>query len=164
MVMGRAGETGSLVGIPAWTLGGADLPAAQTDDEAVLADIARQAIRRRGRRTRFGPALLHLSRGFAPRIDDPEVLQRPAIESEHIAVPLLLVAGGGDAVWPSGEMAKRLLDRRQQTRVAAAVKDQLLTYPDAGHLIRLGCWPTTVTHAGSIELGGTPAGLAAAQG
>jgi hypothetical protein len=36
-------------------------------------------------------------------------------------------------------------------------------YPDAGHPIRLGCWPTTVTHAGSIALGGTPAGLAAAQ-
>jgi hypothetical protein len=57
------GESGSLVGIPAWTLGGADLPAAQTEDEAVLADIARQAIRRRGRRARFGPALLHLSGG-----------------------------------------------------------------------------------------------------
>ena len=46
--------------------------------------------------------------------------------------------------------------------MAAAVDDQRLTYPDAGHLIRLGCWPTTVT-AGSIALGGTPAGLAAAQ-
>jgi hypothetical protein len=157
------GESGSLVGIPAWTLGGADLPAAQTEDEAVLADIARQAIRRRGRRARFGPGLLHLSRGFAPKLDDPEVTATAAIESQHIAVPLLLVAGGGDAVWPSGEMAERLLDRRQQARVPAAAQDQLLTYPDAGHLIRLGCWPTTVTHAGSIELGGTPAGLAAAQ-
>jgi BAAT / Acyl-CoA thioester hydrolase C terminal len=77
-------------------------------------------------------------------------------------VPLLLVAGGADAVWPSVVMAKRLLDRRRHAQVAA-VADELLTYPDAGHLIRLGCWPTTVTHAGSIALGGRPAGLAAAQ-
>jgi hypothetical protein len=31
---------------------------------------------------------------------------------------------------------------------------------DACHVIRLGCLPTTATHAGSIALGGTPAGLA----
>ena len=48
-------------------------------------------------------------------------------------------------------------------RVTGVVNDQLLTYPDAGHLIRLGCWPTTVTQVGSIDLGGTAAGLAAAQ-
>jgi pimeloyl-ACP methyl ester carboxylesterase len=135
----------------------------QTDDQAMLSEIARQAFRRRGRRTRFGPALLQLSRGFAPKLDDPEVTGAAAIESERIGVPLLLVAGGADAVWPSGEMARRLLDRRRQAQVAATVDDQLLTYPDAGHLMRLGCWPTTVTHAGSIALGGTPAGLAAAQ-
>jgi hypothetical protein len=35
------GENGSLVGIPAWTLRGDDLPAVQTDDQAVLAAIAR---------------------------------------------------------------------------------------------------------------------------
>ena len=156
------GENGSLVGIPAWTLQGQDLPAVQTDDQAVLSEIARQAFRRRGRRTRFGPALLELSRGFAPKLDDPEATGAAAIESERIGVPLLLVAGGADAVWPSVVMAKRLLDRRRHAQVAAAA-DELLTYPDAGHLIRLGCWPTTVTHAGSIALGGTPAGLAGAQ-
>ena len=157
------GENGSLVGIPAWTLGGVDLPAVQTDDQAVLSDIARQAIRRRGRRARFGPALLHLSRGYAPKLDDAEVTGAAAIESDRIRVPLLLVAGGDDAVWPSGEMAQRLLDRRRRAGVGPAALDQLLTYPDAGHLIRLGCWPTTVAHAGSIKLGGTPVGLAAAQ-
>ena len=157
------GEHGSLVGIPAWTLGGADLPAVQTDDQAVLSDIARQALRRRGRPARFGPALLHLSRAYAPKLDDPDVTGTAAIESERIGVPLLLVAGESDALWPSAEMARRLLDRRRQTASAAASHDQLLTYPDAGHLIRLGCWPTTVTHVGSIDLGGTAAGLAAAQ-
>jgi hypothetical protein len=100
------GENGSLVGIPAWTLHGEDLPAVQTDDQAVW----------RRRRS-----------------------------------------------WPSEEMAKRLLDRRRQAGLAAAAHDRLLTYPDAGHLIRLGCWPTTMTHAGSIAPGGTSAGLAAAQ-
>ena len=65
--------------------------------------------------------------------------------------------------WPSEEMAKRLLDRRRQAGLAAGAHDRLLTYPDAGHLIRLGCLPTTMTHAGSIALRGTSAGLAAAQ-
>src|SRR4029453_14642118 len=88
------GENGSLVGIPAWTLQGEDLPAVQTDDQAVLSEIARQAFRRRGRRA-------------AP------------IESEGIGGPLLLVAGGADAVWPSVVMAKRLLDRRRHAQVAA---------------------------------------------
>jgi len=157
------GGNGSLVGIPAWTLNGHDLPAVQTDDQAVLSDIARQAFRRRGRRTRFGPALLQLSRGFAPKLDDPAVTGAAAIEAERIGVPLLLVTGEADAVWPSGEMAKRLLDRRRQAQVPGAADDKLLTYPDAGHLMRIGCWPTTVTHAGSIALGGTAAGLAAAQ-
>jgi pimeloyl-ACP methyl ester carboxylesterase len=156
------GENGSLVGIPAWTLNGHDLPAVQTDDQAVLSDIARQAFRRRGRRTRFGPALLQLSRGFAPKLDDPEVTGAAAIEAERVRVPLLLVTGEADAVWPSDAMAKRLLDRRRQAQVPGTADDTLLTYPDAGHLMRLGCWPTTVTHAGSIALGGT-AGLAAAQ-
>jgi pimeloyl-ACP methyl ester carboxylesterase len=156
------GGQGSLQGIPAWTFVGEDLPAVQTDDRAVLSDIARQALHRRGRRARFGPALLHLSRGYASKLDDPEVTGAAAIESDRIAGPLLLVAGGDDGVWPSSEMARRLLERRRKARVAAA-SDQLLIYPGAGHLIRLGCWPTTVTHAGSIDLGGTPEGLAAAQ-
>ena len=85
-----------------------------------------------------------------------------AIEAERIGVPLLLVTGEADAVWPSGEMAKRPLDRRRQAQVPGSADDKLLTYPDAGHLMRLGCWPTTVTHAGAIALGGTAAGLAAA--
>ena len=157
------GEQGSLQGIPAWTFGGDDLPAVQTDDRAVLSDIARQAVHRRGRRARFGPALLHLSRGYASKLDDPEVTGAAAIESDRIAVPLLLVAGGADGVWPSSEMARRLLERRRKAGVPAAASDQLLIYPGAGHLIRLGCWPTTVTHAGSIDLGGTPEGLASAQ-
>ena len=157
------GEHGSLVGIPAWTLGGEDLPAVQTDDRAVLSEIARQALHRRGRAARFGPALLHLTRAYAPRLDDPEATGTAAIEAERIGVPLLLVAGEADTVWPSSEMARRLLDRRRQAGTRSAANDQLRTYPDAGHLIRLGCWPTTVTHTGSIELGGTAAGLAAAQ-
>lgn len=157
------GEHGSLQGIPAWTFDGGDLPAVQTDDRAVLADIARRAVHRRGRRARFGPALLHLSRGYASKLDDPEVTGAAAIESDRIEAPLLLVAGGDDGVWPSSEMARRLLERRRKAGVVAAVSDQLLIYPGAGHLIRLGCWPTTVTHAGSIDLGGTPEGLAAAQ-
>ena len=94
--------------------GGDDLPAVQTDDRAVLSDIARQAIHRRGRRARFGPALLHLSGGYASKLDDPEVTGAAAIESDRITVPLMLVSGGDDGVWPSSEMARRLIERRRK--------------------------------------------------
>jgi hypothetical protein len=73
------------------------------------------------------------------------------------------VAGEADQVWPSHVMAQRLLDRRLAAGTAAAGSDVLLSYPDCGHLIRLGLWPTTVQQTSGIGLGGTAAGLAAAQ-
>jgi hypothetical protein len=72
---------------------------------------------------------LELLRGFAPKLDDPEMIGAAAIESERIGVPLFLVAGGADVVWPSGEMAKRLLARRHQAQATAAANDQRSPIP-----------------------------------
>ena len=47
--------------------------------------------------------------------------------------------------------------------IPAADSDVLLTYAGCGHLIRIGLWPTTVQQTSGIGLGGTAAGLAAAQ-
>ena len=60
-------------------------------------------------------------------------------------------------------MAQRLLDRRRASGIPEAGSDVLLAYADCGHLIRIGLWPTTVQHTSGIGLGGTAAGLAAAQ-
>lgn len=147
------GEHGSLPGIPAWTSGGADLAAAATDGRAVLSELAREAIRRRGR---GGPAAMHLTRAYAPALErpaDPDTV----IAVERIAAPLLLVAGEDDQVWPSAEMARRILARR------TGQDDELVSYPGAGHLLRLGLWPATGGAVGDIALGGTPEGTARAE-
>lgn len=151
------GAQGSLAGTPAWTLGGEDLPAVQTDDHALFAAMARQAVVRRGNAARHGPALLHMRVAYAPRLDDAVAEGAAAIVAEDISAPLLLVAGGADEMWPSATMARRLLDRRRRD------DDLLLEHPRAGHLIRLGCWPTTVNEVGGIAMGGDAPGLAAAQ-
>ena len=151
------GDQGSLAGTPAWTLGGEDLPAVPTDDRALFAAMARQAVVRRGSASRHGPALLHMRVAYGPQLDHPDAEGVAAIAAEDIAAPLLLVAGGADEMWPSTTMARRLLDRRDRD------DDVLLEHPGAGHLIRLGCWPTTVNEVGGIAMGGDAAGLAAAQ-
>ncbi len=151
------GPEGSLPGTPAWTLDGEDLPAVETDDAALFAAMARQAVVRRGNARRHGPAVLHMAVAYGPRLDEPDATGAAAIRAEDIGAPLLLVAGGGDEMWPSGEMARRLLARRDRA------DDVLQDHPGAGHLIRLGCWPTTVTSVGGIALGGDAPGLARAQ-
>jgi Acyl-CoA thioester hydrolase/BAAT N-terminal region/BAAT / Acyl-CoA thioester hydrolase C terminal len=157
------GGSGPLPGIPAWTAEGQDVPCASVDNRALFRDIATSALRRRGNTAAHGPALLHLVRAYAGSIDDSVVTGAAAIRAEDIAAPLLLVAGEADEVWPSHVMAQRLLDRRRTADNAAAGSDVLLTYPDCGHLIRLGLWPTTAQHTSGIGLGGTAEGLAAAQ-
>lgn len=151
------GDEGSLPDTPAWTLGGEDLPALGTDDTALFAEMARQAVRRRGSARRHGPAVLHMAVAYGPRLDHPDAEGAAAIRSEDIAAPLLLVAGGADEMWPSATMARRLVARR------ARPDDVVVEHPGAGHLIRMGCWPTTVGEVGGIALGGDGPGLARAQ-
>ena len=66
------GEHGSLVGIPAWTPRRArTCPAVQTDDRAVLSDIARQALHRRGPAAPLRPGACCTSPArYAPKLDD----------------------------------------------------------------------------------------------
>jgi hypothetical protein len=70
---------------------------------------------------------------------------------------LLLLAGSDDQMWPSEDMANRMLDRR------ARAEDRLLTYPGAGHFLRPPVTPTTVPWSATLFSGGTPAGTARAQ-
>ena len=83
------------------------------------------------------PGALASLAGYASKPDDPEVTGAAAIESDRIAVPLLLVAGGDDGVWPSSEMARRLIERRRKAGVAARPTSCCISR-GAGHLIRLG--------------------------
>ncbi|MDN5931812.1 MAG: hypothetical protein L0I24_12250 [Pseudonocardia sp.] len=63
----------------------------------------------------------------------------------------------GFLLWPSGPMAEALLARRSRAG------DRHVRFPGAGHLIRLGLFPTDAPWTGGVAFGGDRAGLADAQ-
>jgi dienelactone hydrolase len=85
------------------------------------------------------------------------------IPVESITGLLLLVAGGDDQLWPSLPMARAIMERRASLR--GHPDDELLSYPDAGHLIGKAFVPAGSTRVagGRLETGGTPADNARAQ-
>ena len=100
---------------------------------------------------------------YTYRLRDSSVVARAEIPVEQISAPILLVAGGDDALWPSLRMANSILARRR--RLGGFPSDMLLAYPGAGHLIGKVYLPagSTVVGGGRLETGGTPEGNAAAQ-
>lgn len=85
------------------------------------------------------------------------------IPVERIRGPILLVAGSDDQLWPSLLMAQRVMERR--ATAGGHVRDRLLAYQGAGHLIGKGLLPAGSTRiaGGRLETGGTPAANARAQ-
>jgi hypothetical protein len=73
---------------------------------------------------------------------------------------VLLVTGTDDAVWPSGPMAEEILARRGAGDGAG---DRHVRCPGAGHLVRLGAYPTGAQWTGGIVLGGERVAQALAQ-
>lgn len=93
--------------------------------------------------------------------DDPTAIAAAAIPVERIAAPMLLVAGTGDAMWPSPAMARSITQRRREHGVGQ--DDELLVLPDTGHFIRPPATPTTVDRNTDLVSGGTPEGTALGQ-
>jgi BAAT / Acyl-CoA thioester hydrolase C terminal len=83
---------------------------------------------------------------------------KASIVAERASCPLLLLTGSDDDVWPSEQMAQELMSRR-----GSGVGDQHHHYAGAGHLIRLGIFPTDAQWTNGINLGGTREGQAVAQ-
>jgi dienelactone hydrolase len=118
-----------------WTLGGEPIPFVRykLDDRFVQ---------------KYGFAL-GLYRGS---LQDHEAVERALIRVERINGPILLLAGGGDALWPSAMMCERIDERLRTHNFPFA--HQSIYYEDAGHDF-LG-ERSLVQAARSI--GGTPAG------
>jgi len=92
-------------------------------------------------------------------------IEAATIKVENINGPVLVTGGGRDGVWPSNEMAKRIVDRLKAK--GHPYGDVALVYADAGHQIASPYSPTTVNYLtapdGFIELlGGTPSANARA--
>lgn len=78
-----------------------------------------------------------------------------SIAADRADCPLLLLTGGEDDVWLSAQPANELLNRRWG--------DRHHHYDGAGHLIRLGNFPTDTQWTSGISLGGSREGQADAQ-
>lgn len=82
------------------------------------------------------------------------------IPVERITVPLMVIGAYDDQLWPSGQMAQNMAERRLEAGLAT----ETLLYPDAGHLLYdTGYAPTTGYNAGLRKTGGTPQANATAQ-
>jgi uncharacterized protein len=72
------------------------------------------------------------------------------IPVERIAGEVVVVAGGDDRLWPSLDLAERVVRRRE----AAGLATTLVTHPDAGHRVLLP--PEEPPASSHLVHGGTP--------
>lgn len=102
--------------------------------------------------TRNEPVILRraFERGRAAR---PDLAARARVPVERIRVPVMVIGAYDDQMWPSGQMAQHIAERRAE----AGLETEALLYPDAGHLLYdNGYAPTTGYNAGLRKTGGTP--------
>lgn len=71
-------------------------------------------------------------------IDDEEEVEPFAIPVERLSAAVLLLSGEKDAIWPSTEMSKRMIQRLEQNQYEYPYHH--ISY-EAGHNIRVESWP-----------------------
>jgi dienelactone hydrolase len=96
-------------------------------------------------------------RGRAAR---PDLAAAARIPVERFAGEVLVIGGYDDQMWPSGQMAQAIAERRLE----AGKPVTALLFPEAGHLLYdTGYAPTTPRNRGARKVGGTPEADAHAQ-
>jgi len=145
-------DAGSVDDFAAWTAGGRTVPyAGRVRNDAVAPDEHGVI--------RLAPAYLEYA---AAERAGPAV-----IPVERIGGPVLLISGTDDALWPSAQFGEQITARARRNGFDYAMDH--LKYTGAGHAIGAGYAPTTVNQSyhpirkATIDLGGTPEGLAKAR-
>ncbi|MFD4323737.1 alpha/beta fold hydrolase [Nocardioides sp. NPDC058538] len=111
-----------------WTLRGEQVPFVPFDDEAIEEAVKGASARSaHGELPSFCEAYLSALEKYADRVP------AATIPVERIAGDVVLVAGGGDALWPSVLAAEAVLRRRTVHDLETIV----VTHPDAGHRVVL---------------------------
>ncbi|MGQ0575773.1 MAG: acyl-CoA thioesterase/BAAT N-terminal domain-containing protein [Pseudonocardia sp.] len=151
------GGDGEVPDTPSWTLRGRPVPWVPMPSGALMPQLVRNAWRIGRDTAAHRPTLLRLRPAYQAGLDATPSPAGAVIAAERAGCPLLLLTGTDDEIWPSGPMADALLARRDR------VDDRHLSYPGAGHLIRLGVLPTDAQWTGGIAMGGTREDQAAAQ-
>jgi fermentation-respiration switch protein FrsA (DUF1100 family) len=82
------------------------------------------------------------------------------IPVERIAGSVLVFSGNDDRMWPAGRMCDAVIERLAEHRHPHPFAHH--RYPQAGHLLRAPCMPTSVVDAPTFALGGAPEGQALA--
>jgi BAAT / Acyl-CoA thioester hydrolase C terminal/Acyl-CoA thioester hydrolase/BAAT N-terminal region len=153
------GSGGEVPDTASWTVDGRTVPWRPLPTGTLMPQLLHNAWRVHRDIAEHRPSLLRLRPAYAAGLAaggaDAE------IAAERVTCPLLCLTGSDDQVWPSVEMTTVLLERRHRAGVGG--RDRHLTYPDAGHLIRLGVLPTDAPWTGGIAFGGTREGTAGAQ-
>lgn len=101
--------------------------------------------------TRRGDGVPHV-----PHAEDPSTITREQQEGAEIPVertngPVLLIAAGDDALWPSERLSRVAMERLE--RHDRTYDDELVVYPKAGHAITAPYVPV----ADTTRLGGDEA-------
>lgn len=97
-------------------------------------------------------------RSLAKLVEHPDAV----IPVERINGPVLLISGADDAMWPSGPMARQVIERLDARHFRFAHRQ--LDYPNAGHAIAFPDAPAKPGANGPfMQMGGTEDGNAAAR-
>ncbi len=147
--------------VGSWTQGGHELAYVRPTDArpVVLADAE-------------GHPVEHDTPTFVAALDaaSPAALDAATTRVERVRGPVLMLASADDQIWPSCQLAGIAMDRLRKTGHAASFADDLVCYPEAGHITGLPGVPTTdktvdpsATHAW-LAIGGTPGGDRCARG
>jgi pimeloyl-ACP methyl ester carboxylesterase len=153
------GSEGEVPDTPSWTWAGGPVPWLALPTGELMSQLIRNAWRIGRDTANHQPTLLRLRPAYEAGLQKrSSALGEASIAAERASCPLLLLTGGDDDVWPSEQMAKALLGRR-----GSSVGDQHHHYTGAGHLIRLGIFPTDAQWTNGISFGGTREGQAAVQ-
>jgi dienelactone hydrolase len=151
-------ENGRPKQVSSLTRRGKELPYVPYKGERLLGQVAAQTLR--GRLSRHPTShALRMGAAFEAGLKDGVRAGAAAIPVERIDAPILSIAGGADAMWPSARMAQAVRDRRRAHDAGA--DDRLIVVAKAGHFFRPPLIPTTVDRTESLVAGGTPAGNAA---
>jgi dienelactone hydrolase len=103
---------------------------------------------------------------FSLTLANKAAVEKATIPAQRVHGPILLISGQDDRVWPSTQLASRVMAQLEQAK--HPFPDLHLTYAGAGHFIPLPTLPATVhvfTHPATkteIALGGDTEHTAAA--
>ncbi|MDF3283342.1 acyl-CoA thioester hydrolase/BAAT C-terminal domain-containing protein [Gordonia sp. N1V] len=149
------GPDGEIPGTSSWTHRGQPCAYAPLPSGALMPQLVGNAWRLSRDVAAHRPTVLRLNPAYEEGLAR-DVPPDAVIAAEAIGCPVLTVSGSDDELWPSESMADALLGRRNNPA------DRHIRYEGAGHFLRPGLYPSTVSRTGGIALGGRPADQAAA--